>query len=114
WRSEQHFLNTVASTMRRVLVDQARSRRSSKRVGSEEERQNTCCSSAFPFPIENVVAIHDALEHYSHVEPTKAKLVELRVFGGSTIEEAADVLGVSKATAKRYWTIAKLQLAELL
>lgn len=114
WESKQHFLNTVSTIMRRVLVDHARARRAEKRGGGLRACSLSETTLWEDSRIEFAVELHDALEHYAVHQPEKAKLVELRVFAGMSLEAAAGALGVSAATAKRYWAIAKLQLAQLL
>lgn len=114
WHSTQHFLNTISTTMRRVLVDEARARGAGKRGGALKKQMLRDYISRSDLSVEKIVAVHDALEHYSIHQPVKAKLVELRVFAGLSLEAAADALGLSSATAKRYWAIAKLQLAKIL
>jgi len=112
--STEHFLNTASKVMRQVLVDEARARATQKRGGGMVRGDVVDLPASRAMPVEQVIALHDALEHYARREPTKAKLVELRTFGGFTLEEACNVIGVSKATAKRYWAVAKLELMELL
>lgn len=114
WDSAQHFLNTISTTMRRVLVDEARARTAVKRGGALKKQLLRDYIMRSDLTVERIVAIHDALEHYSTHQPVKAKLVELRIFAGLSLDASADAIGVSTATAKRYWAIAKLQLARIL
>ncbi len=114
WQSEAHFLNAASLTMRRILVDHARARQTSKRGGAWSREPLEGLELVTGTCPEQTLAIHDALEHYADREPVKAKLVELRIFAGLSLDAAAVAIGVSRATAKRYWSVAKLQLVPLL
>ncbi len=95
-----------ARSMRHILVDHARRKLASKRGGNQIRIQladRLLTSNAD----HDVLDIHAVLERLSALDPRQAELVELRVFGGMTVEEAADALGVSKRTAERYWTAAR-------
>jgi RNA polymerase sigma factor (TIGR02999 family) len=97
--------------MRRILVDQARRRRAEKRGGKCEHvtLAGDEPGSAGPEPID-VLALHESLERLAAFDPQQARIVELRYFGGLTIEEAAEVVGISAASVVREWTIAKAWL----
>ena len=115
WRNRAHFFGVAAGMMRRILVDQARERRAKKRGGNWERvtLSSIDLPSDAPEPID-VLALHDALERLAVFDPRQERIVELRYFGGLTIEETAEVLGLSDATVAREWTIAKAWLrAEL-
>jgi RNA polymerase sigma factor (TIGR02999 family) len=110
WQNRAHFFGVAASVMRRILVDHARRHRASKRgdgvrcVPVDEARD-------VPSPSEiPVLVLDEALHRLEAVDGDLARLVELRAFGGLTIEEAAQVLSVSPSTAKRDWRIAKAWL----
>jgi RNA polymerase sigma factor (TIGR02999 family) len=112
WRNRAHFFGVAAGMMRRILVDHARRRLAEKRgggleqvtlVGDEEVAGDS--STAL-----DVLALHDSLERLAAFDPQQERIVELRYFGGLTIEEAAEVIGISRATVVREWTIAKAWL----
>jgi len=110
WQNRAHFLAMSARLMRRVLVDVARSKRYQKRGGGavtvtfDEELIVT------PEPGQDLVALDDALEALAAVEARKARVIELRFFGGLSVEETAAVLTVSVDTVMRDWKLAKAWL----
>lgn len=111
WRNRAHFFGVAASMMRRILVDDARRRRADKRGGGAE--RVTLTGEDIAAPDQNgidVLALHESLERLAAFDPQQARIVELRYFGGLTIDEAAEVVGVSAATVVREWTIAKAWL----
>jgi RNA polymerase sigma-70 factor (ECF subfamily) len=115
WRNRAHFFGVAAGMMRRILVDQARLRRAEKRGGGWERVTLVGDEVAVDGPDEvDVLALHESLERLATFDPQQERIVELRYFGGLTIEEAAEVVGISAATVVREWTIAKAWLrAEL-
>ena len=110
WNGRGHFFAAAAEAMRRILVENARRRRSLKRGGGLVRRDLDDLQLAAPEPAEDLLALDDALNRLAAVDPVKAELVKLRYFAGMTIEEAADALGMSSATAKRYWAYARAWL----
>ncbi|HEU0050380.1 MAG TPA: sigma-70 family RNA polymerase sigma factor [Nitrososphaera sp.] len=110
WQSRAHFFAIAAQMMRRILVDYARSRRYAKRGGDvrqvsfDEELIVSRQLSA------DVVELHEALNKLAAIDERKSKVVELKFFGGLSIEESAEVLGVSPGTVMRDWTLAKAWL----
>jgi RNA polymerase sigma factor (TIGR02999 family) len=110
WQNRAHFVGLAGQMMRRILVDYARNRAYLKRGGSaiqvslDEELIVSEERSA------DVVALDDALESLARLDERKSRLVELRFFGGLSIEETAEVLGVSPGTVMRDWTLAKAWL----
>lgn len=106
WRDRSHFLAMAARVMRQVLVDAARKRNAWKRDGG---MQVTLSGLASPDPgsSTDVLQLHEALERLAEIDPQRAELVELRYFGGLTIEETAELLGSSAATVKRNWDVAR-------
>jgi len=109
WQNRRHFFGIAAQLMRRILVDHARKRQSEKRGGGEallpfEEAKGV------PVKARDLVALDDALKDFATIDPRSAKIVELRQFGGLSIDETADVLEISPATVKRDWTVAKAWL----
>ena len=103
-----HFFGAAAQVMRRVLVDHARARNAQKRGRGEAASQLTF-DAAMESPAE-LVALDDALDTLSAIDPAKAKVVELRFFGGLTIDETADYLNVAPVTVKRHWAFARAWL----
>ncbi|MEM7050041.1 MAG: ECF-type sigma factor [Acidobacteriota bacterium] len=114
WRDRHHFLRTAARAMRRVLVDWARHRGYQKR-GGERQRVTLAEGHALDFPgLPEVLDLDLALRRLEGFDGRKARLVELRLFAGMTIEEAAPALGISTATVSREWRAARAWLAKLL
>ena len=111
WRNRAHFFGVAAGMMRRILIDCAR-RRLAERRGRDWERVTlTGLDVAADEPSQvDVLALHESLERLAVFDPQQARIVELRYFGGLTIDEAAEVVGVSEATVAREWTIAKAWL----
>jgi RNA polymerase sigma factor (TIGR02999 family) len=107
WKDRNHFFAMSASLMRHILVDFARSRRSRKRGGDLKPVSLEPEMLASPGPDPDIARLDDALNALSGFDPRKAKVVELRFFGGLSVEETAEVLGVSVDTVKRDWRLAK-------
>jgi RNA polymerase sigma-70 factor (ECF subfamily) len=110
WQDRAHFLGISARLMRRVLVDYARRRGFQKRGGGAERVTFDEGLVASPDPALDIVALDRALEALAQVDIRKSRVIELRFFGGLTVEEAAEVLNVSPDTVKRDWRLAKLWL----
>jgi RNA polymerase sigma factor (TIGR02999 family) len=104
-----HFIGVAARLMRQILVDYARSHRAAKR-GPDRKVELDAALAVAQMPKVDAVALDDALIDLAQVDKQQSRLVELRFFGGLTIEEAADVLGISRSTAKRDWNVAKAWL----
>lgn len=114
FENRRHFFAAAAEAMRRILVERAR-RKSRLRHGGELQRVDldSACQAS-PEPSFDLVALDEALTKLAEIEPAKAELVKLRFFAGLTMPHAAEAMGVSLATAERYWTFAKSWLyAEL-
>jgi RNA polymerase sigma factor (TIGR02999 family) len=105
-----HFFAAAAEAMRRILVDAARRKRAAKHGGTLNRLDADELPIAAPEPNEDLVALDAALDAFAAIEPQKAELVKLRYFAGLTIEQAADALGISPATAKRHWNYGKAWL----
>ena len=111
WHNRVQFLGVAANAMRRVLVDHARGRHAAKRGGGAAPL--TLADADVPDAGSpgvagvDVLAVHAALERLAALDPDQARLVELRYFGGLNIVETAEALGVSPATVKREWAIAR-------
>jgi RNA polymerase sigma-70 factor (ECF subfamily) len=111
WRNRAHFFGVAAGIMRRILIDYARRRHAERRGGDWHRVTLTGVDVASGGPSQfDVLALHDLLERLAVFDPRQARIVELRYFGGLTIDEAAEVIGVSEATVAREWTIAKAWL----
>jgi RNA polymerase sigma-70 factor (ECF subfamily) len=110
WKSRAHFFGISSALMRRILVDIARSRGYQKRGGALRKIEFNEAFFASPEPDANLVALDDALQALAGVDARKAKVVELRFFGGLTPEETAEVLDVSVDTVFRDWRLAKTWL----
>jgi RNA polymerase sigma factor (TIGR02999 family) len=110
WDSRGHFFAAAAEAMRRILVENVRRKRSLKQGGGRVREEFDEVQLAAPEPVEDLLALDEALDKLAAQDPVKAKLVGLRYFAGMTIEEAASVLGISNATAKRYWTYTRTWL----
>ena len=110
WQDRGHFLGISARLMRRVLVDHARARGYLKRGGGAERVTLHEGLVTSPDPALDLVALDRALEALARVDARKSQIVELRFFGGLSVEETADVLHVSPDTVKRDWRLAKLLL----
>lgn len=105
-----HFFAAAAEAMRRILVDSARRKRTEKHGGGMHRHDAADVPVAAPEPADDLIALDEALERLSGIDPVKAQLVQLRYFAGLTIEQAADALRISPATAKRYWTYSRAWL----
>jgi RNA polymerase sigma factor (TIGR02999 family) len=110
WESRSHFFGIAARAMRRILVDHARGRRAAKRGGAALKLSLSAELVGGDERDEYLVSIDSALDHLSGMDPELARVVELRFFGGLTIEETAEMLHVSPKTVKRQWALARAWL----
>jgi RNA polymerase sigma factor (TIGR02999 family) len=110
WQDRAHFLGISARLMRRVLVDHARARGYRKRGGGEKRVTLTEALIVAPEPALDLVALDRALETLAAADGRKSRVIELRFFGGLSVEETAEVLHVSADTVKRDWRLARLWL----
>lgn len=110
WRNRAQFLGVAASMMRRILVNHARDRVAQKRGGGREQVTLSLVESPSGRPDVELIALEDALGRLSELDPRKGRVVELKFFGGLTIEEIAEVLQVSGATVEREWAFARAWL----
>ena len=111
WQDRAHFVGIAARLMRQVLVDHAQSRGYRKRGGGVMRVPLENAPLITPEPGLDVLAVDRALEAFAKIDPRKSQVVELRFFGGLSVEETAEVLGISVETVKRDWRVAKLWLA---
>jgi RNA polymerase sigma factor (TIGR02999 family) len=114
WDGRGHFFAAAAEAMRRILVESARRKQSAKHGGGLRRHDATEVPLAAPERAEDLLALDEALERLAARDPVKADLVKLRYFAGMTIEEAAEALGISAATAKRYWAYSRAWLYEVI
>ena len=110
WNSRNHFFMAAAQAMRRILMERARQKARLKRGGDQQRVPLEELELATNADSETLLLIEEAMERLAKADPVKAKLVELRFFTGLSLEEAAQVLGVSTPTAKRYWAYARAWL----
>ncbi len=110
WESRAHFFGAAAEAMRRILIDNARRKQAARHGGGQARVDLHEIEIAAPAPDDQVLAIDEALAKFAVLDPEKAQLVKLRYFAGMTIEEAAGVLRISEATAKRWWLYARAWL----
>jgi len=112
WNDRTHFFASAAEAMRLILVDNARRKRAERHGGSRQRVAMPEIANPVAGNEEQILAVSEALEKFAVQDKPKAELVKLRYFVGMTIEEAADVLGISAPTAKRHWAYARAWLAE--
>ena len=110
WESRAHFLGVAAQAMRRILVDAARARQAGKRGGDALRVPIEDLPLTAPGPHRSLVALDDALTALASVDERKSRVVELRYFGGLSVDETAAVLRVSPETVHRDWRVAKAWL----
>lgn len=110
WQSRGHFFAIAAQLMRRILIDDARRRVRRKRGGAQERTAFDEACVVAPDRSYELIELDGALRRLAEVDPRQAKIVELRFFGGLTVEETAELLGISPKTVKRDWSVAKAWL----
>jgi RNA polymerase sigma factor (TIGR02999 family) len=110
WNSRGHFFAAAAEAMRRILIDQARIKKSRKHGGGLERHPLEEVEIASPEPAVDLLAVHEALEKFEQVDKVAAGLVKLRYYAGLTIPQAAEALGISSTTADRHWAYARAWL----
>lgn len=110
WNSRGHFFAAAARAMRRILIDRARGKQRDKRGGEFRRVDLNAADLVMDSVPQEIIDLDDALKRLAVEDKTKADLVELRFFAGMTLREAADFLGISIATADRYWAYARAWL----
>jgi RNA polymerase sigma factor (TIGR02999 family) len=113
WENRAHFFAAAAESMRRILIDCARRRRAERHGGGLERVDVDDSAAGVAAPVGNddeLLAVHESLDKLAHHDARKAELVKLRYFAGLTLEQAAEVLGVSVPTANRDWAYARAWL----
>jgi RNA polymerase sigma factor (TIGR02999 family) len=114
WENRRHFFAVAAETMRRILIDRARRRRTREQAGFAEPERDWESQLASAAPNDELLAVHEALAGLAGQEPLAAEVVKLRYFVGLTMEEAAEVLGLALRKTERLWAFARAWLrAEL-
>ena len=106
WRDRSHFLAVATRAMRHILINYAQRQKAEKRGGGQEAVPVEHASPLSDEEADEILALHDALGRLEEVNERQARVVEARFFGGFTIEETADLLGISVATVKRDWVLA--------
>jgi|SRR5215831_11086478 len=112
FRNREHFFAASAEAMRRILIDNARRKRTQRHGGGQQRVELENIEVPAEARTDDLLALNDALDKLGTLDKQKADLVKLRFFVGLTLEEAAEILGISAATAKRYWAFARAWLYE--
>jgi RNA polymerase sigma factor (TIGR02999 family) len=110
WQNRAHFFGIAAQMMRRILVDHARTKKRAKRGGSDIKISLDDATVAVIGQDLDVIAVDEALTRLAQIDEQQSRVVELRFFSGLTVEETAEVMGISPATVKRDWSMAKAWL----
>jgi RNA polymerase sigma factor (TIGR02999 family) len=111
WRNRAHFIGVSASVMRRILIDYARRRQAFKRSGAEQPVESHPHPEGLSYEqAEELLALNSALDRLEQMNSRQRQVVELRYFGGLSLEETAEALGVSAVTVKRDWAAARAWL----
>ncbi|MEX2137784.1 MAG: ECF-type sigma factor [Pirellulales bacterium] len=110
WNSRGHFFSAAAEAMRRILVESARRKHALRRGGDRRKLELGFIEPAVPRISDDILALDEALEKLAKKDPMKAELVKLRYFAGLSMEQLAEALGISPATAHRYWNYARAWL----
>ena len=110
WRNRAHFLGVAASMMRRILINHAEAHQAGKRNGGDSALALDDALGVFADPRVDLLELNRSLDRLTTLDPRQGHVVELRYFGGLSVDETAEVLGISPATVKREWSTAKLWL----
>lgn len=116
WQNRAQFYGVAAQLMRRILVDHARQHKAAKRGGSDQQRLSITSAGQLggkklsAEPALDLLALHEALQELAVIDPQQERIVELKFFGGLSIEETAEVLGIGHATVERDWKMARAWL----
>jgi RNA polymerase sigma factor (TIGR02999 family) len=114
WNSRAHFFGAAAEAMRRILVDQARLKHADKRGGQARRVPLEAADIGFTSLADDLLDIDEALTRLAAEDPQAARLIQMRYFAGLSIEDAADVVGISRSTAYEHWSYARVRLKTLL
>jgi len=112
WKDRTHFFAAAAEAMRWILVDNARRKRAQRHGGGQHRTDMPEIACPGAQNEDQILAVHEALEKFAAQDQRKAEFVKLRYFVGMTLDEAAEVLGISQGTAKRHWAYARAWLAQ--
>ncbi len=116
WQNRGQFYGVAAQLMRRILVDHARRHQAAKRGGSDQQRLSITSADQLGGkqlarePAVDLLALHEALNELAEIDPHQSRIVELKFFGGLSIEETAEVMGIGHATVERDWKMARAWL----
>jgi RNA polymerase sigma factor (TIGR02999 family) len=110
WQNRAHFFGAAAEAMRRILIGRARKKNTQRRGGGAVHLDVDRLEISSPAADDQLLSLNDALDRFTELEPRQAELVKLRYFVGMKIDEAAVILGISEATAKRWWAYARAWL----
>lgn len=110
WNGRAHFFGAAAEAMRRILIDNARRKRARRHGGGQQRMDVEEIEIAMAVKDDDLLEVNEALERFAAQDRQKAELVKLRYFTGLTIDETADILGISAPTAKRWWAYARAWL----
>jgi RNA polymerase sigma-70 factor, ECF subfamily len=111
WQNRAHFYGIAAKLMRRILVDHARLKHAEKRGGADQQRLSITSAEGLTAKTDfDVLALHEALEELDALDPQQSRIVELKFFGGLSIEETAEVMRLGHATVERDWKMARAWL----
>ena len=111
WQNRAQFFGVAAQLMRRILVDHAREHQAAKRGGADQQRLSiTSAEGLAKQPGVDLLALNEALDELATTDPQQSRIVELKFFGGLSVEEIAEVLGISHATVGRDWKMARAWL----
>jgi RNA polymerase sigma factor (TIGR02999 family) len=110
WQGRAHFFAAAAEAMRRILIEKARRKLRHKHGGGRPLADIDLANIAYPMPEDGLLALDEAMSRFGAEDPIRAKLVQLRFYVGLTNDQAAEVLGISGVTAKRYWRYARAWL----
>ena len=114
WKNRAHFMGMAATMMRRILINHAKAHKAAKREGYAEAITLEDALGVFSNPQVDLLDLDQSLDKLAQLDPQQGKVVELRYFGGLSIEETAEVMGISPATVKREWGTARLWLMQQL
>jgi RNA polymerase sigma factor (TIGR02999 family) len=112
WENRRHFFAAAAEAMRRILIEHARRKNRLKHGGGRKREELREIEALVSLPSDNLLALDEGLALLAREDPAKAELVKLRFFAGLSVEESAACLGISRATADRYWAYARAWLYE--
>src|SRR4029077_6472352 len=114
WNSRGHFFAAAAEAMRRILVDQARGKQADKHGGQSRRIPLEAADVGFTSSSDNLLDVDEALTRLAAEDPQAARLIQLRYFAGLSLEDAADIVGISRSTAYEHWSYARVRLKTLL